>query len=575
MDDQPPGSMRPDDSQCQPREDRPALGRWLAQQPREDGVPFTFEWRETQEILTEETRSEGQANDDDISVDCLGHVSGCQVTDGRNWSLANHIPPYPHESIKGDYGQSSSNALDTSQSENAFARQKQEYLMHMPLLIPRYETLEQPFNQASNPSGLQQTTDYSGTSYGAIQQSTGVDQWLNTPDTTLINEITFDRRRALLQLHDMVHQELSTIDSASGSQQPSATEHPVFNSNLYSSHGCSVDGTSVTHTTDSSSRLDTNHPGRYDTPPHRPGLIPPHSSTTSLLEPLRYGCTTTPSYSFDTHSRALDEVSSEMTFSTTPTTNGSLHRNNFVPYNIEPTHVLHLNLANIAKPASGSLETQYHGSEKPAHHSTKRTRPGRYGTSGRKSKKRRNCNTNEDEHDIHAYNCPFYLQNPSDYGEGNWELCAKGRWRTYQRMREHLLRKHMRPAILCVKCFEEFEEDDRLQEHLESQCKRKSHSPYLSTEQQSQLQTRIKGGMKEAEKLEQMYNNFSINGAFPSPERSRQIRLEMGIRSAIALSLIPPGDIERIANDTLQAIQRASSTVRIEHEHNLQGSMMC
>lgn len=82
--------------------------------------------------------------------------------------------------------------------------------------------------------------------------------------------------------------------------------------------------------------------------------------------------------------------------------------------------------------------------------------------------------------------------------------------------REHLLRKHIRPDILCVKCFEEFEADDRLQEHLESQCKRKAHSPYLSTEQQSQLQTRVKGGMKEAEKLEQMYNIFSINGAFLS-----------------------------------------------------------
>lgn len=147
------------------------------------------------------------------------------------------------------------------------------------------------------------------------------------------------------------------------------------------------------------------------------------------------------------------------------------------------------------------------------------------------------CKTDEDGHDLDAYHCPFYLQNPSDYGEGNWEICAKRRWKSYQRMRlayhhlpasvsitpntnsrrEHLLRKHLLPAILCEKCFEEFEDGDSLREHCESQCERKVHSPYLSTEQQSQLQTRIKGGMKEAEKMEQMYQTFSINGAFPSP----------------------------------------------------------
>lgn len=45
----------------------------------------------------------------------------------------------------------------------------------------------------------------------------------------------------------------------------------------------------------------------------------------------------------------------------------------------------------------------------------------------------------------------------------------------------------------------------------------------------------------------------------------------MSLRSLIAASLIPLGDIERIMNDVLQAIQRASSTDRIELEHNRQG----
>jgi hypothetical protein len=45
----------------------------------------------------------------------------------------------------------------------------------------------------------------------------------------------------------------------------------------------------------------------------------------------------------------------------------------------------------------------------------------------------------------------------------------------------------------------------------------------------------------------------------------------MLLRSAIAASLISPGDIERITNDTLQAIQRARSTVGIELEYNPPG----
>ncbi|KAL6696352.1 hypothetical protein J3F84DRAFT_408188 [Trichoderma pleuroticola] len=530
MGDQPPSSATPDDSQGQPGEDTPAIDRWLAQQPREDGVPFTFEWRGTQ-ILTEETRLEGQPKDDDISVDCLPHVTGFQVTDEENWSSANRIPPCRHQNSKGDCGQPSSNAHDTSQSDDVFIHQQQEHLRHGLFSSSGREILEQPFNQAPMPSGPPETADYSRTSYGAIQQNNEVDQWLDTPNATCIDEITSDRRRALLQLFGKVQQELSTIDSTSGSQQPFASENSEFNSNLYPPHGYSVDGTSVTHTTGNFGRLGTNQP-RGCTPPRQPNPIPcQFSAYPSLIEAWRYGSTTIPSYSSGTPSRAMDE-------------------------------------ANVTKPASDNLETQSHGSGCPAHHATRRIRPGQDSTSGRKSKRRRVCKTDEDGNDVHAYNCPFYLQNPSDYGEGNWELCAKSRWKTYQRMREHLLRKHIRPATLCEKCFEEFEDGDSLREHFESQCEIKAHSPYLSTEQQSQLQTRIKGGMKEAEKMEQMYQIFSIDGAFPSPERSRQIRLEVSLRSTIAASLLPPGDIERITNDTLQAIQRARSTVGTEHEHN-------
>ncbi|PTB59287.1 hypothetical protein M431DRAFT_490890 [Trichoderma harzianum CBS 226.95] len=571
MDDQPPGSARPGDAQGQPRDDRPGLGRWLAQQPREDSVPFTFEWRETQETLTEETRSEGQTKDDDTSVDCLHHVAGCQVTDEKNWSLANRIPLCHHENTKGDCGQTSSNAHDTSQSEDVFTHQQQEHLRHVLFPSSGQEILELPFNQASMPSNSPETIHYSGISYGAIQQNHDADQWLETPDATCIHKMTDDRRRAFFQLYGEVQQELSTIDNASGSQQPFAPENSEFN-NLYPSHDYSMDDTFTTHTTESCfSHPDTNQFGGYTLPRH-PVLVPSHSSKNpSLRKQLGYGSPTIPSYSSDTHSRAMDDVSSEMTFSTAPTTNKSLHRNHFGSYNLEPAQFLLSNMANFTKLASDNLETQSHGSGGPAYHAAKRIRPSQYSTSGRKSKKRRVCKTDEDGHDLDAYNCPFYLQNPSDYGEGNWELCAKRRWKTYQRMREHLLRKHILPAILCEKCFEEFEDGDSLREHCESQCERKAHSPYLSTEQQSQLQTRIKGGMKEAEKMEQMYQIFSINGAFPSPERSRQIRVEMLLRSAIAASLISPGDIERITNDTLQAIQRARSTVGIELEYNPPG----
>ncbi|QYS98753.1 hypothetical protein H0G86_005916 [Trichoderma simmonsii] len=572
MGDQPPGSTKPDDTQGQPGEDMPAIDRWLAQQPREDGV-LTFNLRATQEILTEETRSERQPKDDDISIDCLHHVAGFQVTDEENWSVANPILPCHHQNSKGDYGQPSSNAHDTSQSEDVFVHQQQEHLRHVLVSSSRQETLEQPFDQASMPSAPPETADYSETSYGTIQQNNEIDQWLDTPDATCIHEITCDRRRALQQLCGEV-QGLSTFVNASKSLQPFAPELSEFNSNLYPSHGYSVDGTSVIHTPGNFGHLGTNQP-RGCTPPHHPNPIPStqFSAYPSLIEPWRYCSTTIPSYSSDTHSRAMDEVSSEMTFSTTPTTNISLNRNNFWPLNLEPAQSLHSNMANTTRPASDTLETQSHGGRCPAHDATKRTRPGQYSTNGRKSKRRRVCKTDEDGNDVHTYNCPFYLQNPSDYGEGNWELCAKRRWRTYQRMREHLLRKHIRPVILCEKCFEEFEDGDSLRTHSESQCERKAHSPYLSTEQQSQLQTRIKGGMKEAEKMEQMYQIFSINGDFPSSERSREIGLEISLRSTIAASLIPPGDIERITNDTLQAIQRVKSRSadRIEHERKPQG----
>lgn len=341
MRDQRSSSPTPDDSQDQPREDAPSINRWLAQPPREDGVPFTFNLRETHGIFTEEIRSGGQDEDDDISVDYLG----CQDTNEKNWSLANHIPPYHHQNTKGDSGQPHSTAHDTSQSENSFAHQQQGNLRHGLFSSSGKETLEQPFGQASlDPP---ETAGFPGNSYGGIQQNNEVDQWLDTPDATCFHNITYDRRRALLQLYGKVQQELSTIDSASGSQQPFAPGSSELDSNLYPWHGYSVNSTSVTQTTESFSRLGTSHPRRYYNPPHHPGLIPLHSSTNRpFLEPLRHGCTTTPSYSSDTHSRAMDEVSSEMTIPTTPTTNRTLYHNNFVPYNFDPTHVAHLNPVN-------------------------------------------------------------------------------------------------------------------------------------------------------------------------------------------------------------------------------------
>ncbi|KAF3075264.1 hypothetical protein CFAM422_002404 [Trichoderma lentiforme] len=332
MGDQHPSSTKPPDTQCQPREGKLALGRWLAQDPKDDGVPFTSNLRAAQEFLTEEIRSEGQPKDDDISVDSLHRVAGFQVTDEENWSSANPIPPCHHQNNKGDCGQPSSNAHDTSQSEDDFVHQQQEHLRHVLFSSSGQETLEQPFNQASIPSVPPETSDYSGTSYGAIQQNNEVDQCLDTPDATWIHEITCDRRRALLQLYGKVQQELSTIDSASGNQQPFASENSGFNSSLYPSHGYSVGGTSVTH---------TPAPLRHANP-----IRSQFSAHPSLIEPLKYCSTTIPSCSSDTHSRAIDEASSEMTFSTTPTTNISFNRNNFWPFNLEPTQALHSNMVN-------------------------------------------------------------------------------------------------------------------------------------------------------------------------------------------------------------------------------------
>ncbi|KAL7909391.1 hypothetical protein GGI35DRAFT_380313 [Trichoderma velutinum] len=568
MGDQPPSPTRPGDSQGQPREDKPAIDRWLAQEPSDDGVPFA--WTRTREIPPEEAQSEERIKDGNTSVGSLHPLSSRQVTCGSNLSLANHIPLH-HRHTEAGCGQPSNNAYDTSRLENVFARQQQECLTNVPPSSPGLETLEQLFTQVSTSLGAPETADSPGTSFRALQQDTEIDQWLDIPHIALIPEPRSDRRRVLLQQLGRLQQELSTIDSASGNQQPLASELWAFNSNLNSSHGFPADGTSVTHATASLSRLDTNQPRGY-TPLCHPGLIPSRSSANpSLTEPWIYDSSTIPSYSSDAHSRVMDDALSDMTFPTTPTTNPSLYHNNIQPYNLEPAQILHSNPVMMIKPTPNNLDTQGYDSESVAQHAMKRIRPSQHCKSGRRSKKRRVDNTREDESDMHSYNCPFYLKNPTEYGVGNWELCAKSRWRTYQRMREHLLRKHIRPAILCEKCFEEFEDDDSLREHFESPCERKAHSPYMSIEQQTQLQTRIKGGMQEAKKLEQMYHSFSINGAFPNPERNRQIRVEMSLRSAIALSLIPPGDIERITNDTLQAIRRAGLTGGIEHEHNSQG----
>ncbi|KAL6833572.1 hypothetical protein J3E69DRAFT_324446 [Trichoderma sp. SZMC 28015] len=570
MPDQPSSSPTPDDIQGQPREDASAMDRWLAQHPRQDGV-LTVNLRATQGTFTEGTRSGGQARDDDISVDSNHNVAGYQVTSEKNSPLENRIPPYQHQNTQGDCGQPSSNAHDTSQPENFLEHQHQEHLIPVLLPFPGQETWGQPFDQVSMPLGLPGTSDYSRTSYGAIQLNNEVYQLSDPPDPTFFQGITYDRRCALQQLYGEVQQELSTFGNASRSLQPFAPEHWEFNSYLYPFQGYSVDGTSVTHTTGNFGRLGTNQP-RGCTPPHHLNLPLSQLSTyPSLIEPWRSGSMTTPSYPSDTHSRAMDEVFSEMTLSTAPTTDISLPHNNSRPYNLDTAHVLHSNPANHGKPISDSSEAQKQGTEGPTKQATRRITPRQYVETGRIAKTRRVVKTDGDGHNVYAYSCPFYLKNSLDYWEGKWGICAKNHWTNYQRMREHLFRKHKRPVILCENCFEGFKDDDSLREHIESQCERKAHSPYLSTEQQSQLEQRIKGGMKEAEKMEQMYRIFSINGAFLSPERSRQIRLKMEIRSALAAYLIPPGDIERITNDALQVIQRASSTVRIELEHNPQG----
>lgn len=373
----------------QAKDDKPKLGRWLAQAPKDDGVPFA--WRETQEPLTEETRSEeqpkedklkldrwpaqdpeddsvltvnlrqtqgaltkgtrsgGQAKDDDIPVDFIHHVAGWPVTGENNWSLANRIPPYHHQNTQRDCGQQSSNTHDTKQPENLLSYQQQEHPIHVPLSSAGQETLGQPFNQSSMPSDPPGTADYSGTSYGAIQQNLEDDQWLNTTDTTCIHEIIPDRRRTLLQHLGMLQHELSTIESSFANQQPFAPARSIFNSNLYSSHGYSADSTSITHAARSFGHLDINQPRGYISP-HHPNLIPSQLSAYSpLMEPWRYRSNTIPSYSSDTHSRAVDDVSSEMTFSTAPTSNSSLYRSDFGSYNLNPAQVL---LSNpVSEPA--------------------------------------------------------------------------------------------------------------------------------------------------------------------------------------------------------------------------------
>ncbi|KAL6824107.1 hypothetical protein V8C40DRAFT_266657 [Trichoderma camerunense] len=402
--------------QCQPRDDAPALDRWLAQQPGEDAV-LTVNLRETQGIFTEETLLGWQARNGDISVDSIPHVAGCQVTD-KNSPLANRIPPYHHQNNQGHCGQPFSNAHDTIQTENFSAHQHQDHLIRVLLPSPGQETWGQRFDQASVFLGLPGTADYSGTSYGAIQLNNEVYPLSDTPDATFPQGITYDRIRTLQQLFGEV-QGLCTFVNASRSLQPFAPGHLEFNPYPYPFPSCSVDGTSVTHTAGNFGLLGTNQP-RNCTPTHYPGPIPSHSSTNlSPFELWRYGSTTIPSYSSDTHSRAVDEVFSEMTLITAPITDIDLPRNNSRPYNLDPVHVSHSNPANIGKPTSDSPEAQNHGTEGPAKQATRRATPRQYVETGRVDKNRRGAKISEDEHNLYAYSCPFYLKNPSDYGKEN------------------------------------------------------------------------------------------------------------------------------------------------------------
>ncbi|KAL6868608.1 hypothetical protein J3F83DRAFT_705060 [Trichoderma novae-zelandiae] len=148
-------------------------------------------------------------------------------------------------------------------------------------------------------------------------------------------------------------------------------------------------------------------------------------------------------------------------------------------------------------------------------------------------------------------------------------------------------RKHRRPSHLCEQCFADFKDDASLQRHIESQCAAISDTPYLSQDQQKQLdRLRISEGWRgrpEAEKWEQMYCVIFPGEDVPSPYKNELYCNEhvTRLRSAIECifdALDANEDLvrafHRIVDVTRRAIRAVSGTAGGDQDDYAQGGDM-
>ncbi|KAK4185811.1 hypothetical protein QBC35DRAFT_296604 [Podospora australis] len=116
------------------------------------------------------------------------------------------------------------------------------------------------------------------------------------------------------------------------------------------------------------------------------------------------------------------------------------------------------------------------------------------------------------------YACPFYKHNPTKYK--HVKTCCGPGWPSVHRVKEHVYRSHSSKNY-CQRCMEHFESGEELQEHCQSEkpCKliKNKTADFCSDAKEKSLRARIKSGLSEEEKWQDMYKMLFPGEKVPSP----------------------------------------------------------
>ncbi|KAI1851987.1 hypothetical protein JX266_002840 [Neoarthrinium moseri] len=126
-----------------------------------------------------------------------------------------------------------------------------------------------------------------------------------------------------------------------------------------------------------------------------------------------------------------------------------------------------------------------------------------------------------DANEPKIFACPFYKRDPRTY-----RLCVSKSWTKVHRVKEHLKRKHMLPPHQCRRCFQRFEQQSQLDEHVQGTPCARAVEPEASVgvtvEQMTEL-LKKKKNLKEVDRWNEMYQIlFPADSAdeIPSPWQS-------------------------------------------------------